>query len=166
MVKTTSTFVPARRASQRSAARDPLAFLQTDDKLAGLLPTAHQIARLQSDCERILPGLLSQCRVMHLREGSLHIAVPNAALATRLKQGLSKLEAGLREKGWSVDAVKLKMQPPTSLPHQGGSQMSAPHLSAQALGSFAELEQALDTGPENDALRAALQALLSRRERS
>lgn len=78
--------------------------------MAGLLPTLEKMAALQADAERLLPGVFTPCRVLQLREGQMHIAVPNAALATRIRQILPKLQAGLREKSWPVDAIRIKVQ--------------------------------------------------------
>ncbi len=156
-------FTPARRPSQQPNTKGALDFLQSNDRLAALLPTLGQLANLQSDCERLLPTLFSNCRVLQLREGALQVAVPNAALATRLKQVLPKLQDGLRQKGWPVEAVKLKVQLMPAVP----ASPQRPHrhkvLSNNAVGAFSELEQTLEDNPRNASLRDALKALLSRR---
>lgn len=156
-------FTPARRPSQQPNTKGALDFLQSNDRLAALLPTLGQLASLQSDCERLLPTLFANCRVLQLREGALQVAVPNAALATRLKQVLPKLQDGLRQKGWPVEAVKLKVQLMPAVP----ASPQRPHrhkvLSNNAVGAFAELEQTLEDNPRNSSLRDALKALLSRR---
>lgn len=156
-------FTPARRPSQQPNTKGALDLLQSNDRLAALLPTLGQLANLQSDCERLLPTLFNNCRVLQLREGALQVAVPNAALATRLKQVLPKLQDGLRQKGWPVEAVKLKVQLMPAVP----ASPQRPHrhkvLSNNAVGAFSELEQTLEDNPRNASLRDALKALLSRR---
>ncbi len=156
-------FIPARRPDQQPKTKGALDFLQSNDRLAALLPTLGQLASLQSDCERILPTLFSNCRVLQLREGSLQVAVPNAALATRLKQVLPKLQDGLRQKGWPVDAVKLKVQLMPAVPQATPRPHRHKVLSRNAAGAFAELEQTLEDNPRNAGLRDALKTLLSRR---
>ena len=115
--------------------------------MAALLPTLGQLAQLQTDCERLLPTLFASCRVLQLREGALQVAVPNAALATRLKQVLPKLQEGLRQKGWPVDAVKLKVQLMPAVPQSPQRQQRHKALSNQAVGAFALSEyQYLEAG--------------------
>ena len=156
-------FTPARRPEQQPNTRGAVDFLQSNDRLAALLPTLSQLASLQSDCERLLPTLFASCRVLQLREGALQVAVPNAALATRLKQVLPKLQEGLRQKGWPVDAVKLKVQLMPAVPASATRPVKHKVLPRNAAGAFAELEQALEDSPRNAGLRDALKALLSRR---
>jgi len=127
--------------------------------MAGLLPTLEKMAALQADAGRILPGVFSTCRVLQLREGQLHIAVPNAALATRIRQMLPKLQAGLREKGWPIDGIRIKVQMMSGedrLPDRPVVQTTMP---TQAVQAFAELAQSLEASP----LRDALQSLVKRR---
>jgi len=127
--------------------------------MAGLLPTLEKIASLQTDAERLLPGVFTACRILQLREGQLHIAVPNAALATRLRQMLPKLQAGLRDKGWSVEGIRVKVQMMSGenrVPERPAAQAILP---SQAVQAFAELAQSLEASP----LRDALQSLVRRR---
>ncbi len=127
--------------------------------MAGLLPTLEKMAALQADAGRILPGVFTTCRVLQLREGQLHIAVPNAALATRIRQMLPKLQAGLREKGWPIDGIRIKVQMMSGedrLPDRPALQTTMP---TQAVQAFAELAQSLEASP----LRDALQSLVKRR---
>ncbi len=156
-------FTPARRPEQRPNTKGALDFLQSNDRLAALLPTLSQLASLQSDCERLLPTLFANCRVLQLREGALQVAVPNAALATRLKQVLPKLQDGLRQKSWPVDAVKLKVQLMPVVPQAPQRPHIHKALSSNAVGAFTELEQTLEDSPRNAGLRDALKALLARR---
>ncbi len=156
-------FTPARRPEQRPTARGALDFLQTNDRLASLLPTLTQIAGLQADCERQLPTLFASCRVLQLREGALQVAVPNAALATRLKQVLPKLQDKLREKGWPVEAIKLKVQLMPAVPQAPQRERVQRVLPKGAVGAFVELEQALEDSPRNASLREALKHLLAQR---
>jgi hypothetical protein len=138
-------------------------FLQAHDRVSGLLPTATRLAQLQTACERLQPTVFASCRVVHVSDGLLQVAVPNAALATRLRQQLPKLAASLREKGWPVEEVRLKVQvmaerlPPPPVPKKR-------ELPSGALQSFAELANSLDTDPRNEGLRDALQSLLQRRQ--
>ena len=76
-------FTPFRRPEARADAREAMDFLQSTEKLGALLPTANRLAHLQQTCEYLQPLVFASCKVVHLDNGQLQIAVPNAALATR-----------------------------------------------------------------------------------
>lgn len=164
MVRHPPNFTPARRPKQQAPAREASEFLQSSDKLSALLPAARRVGQLQADCERLLPTLFAGCRALQLREGQLQVAVPNAALATRLRQLLPKLQAGLREKGWAVDGIKLKVQPMPAEPQRPSRRMASRDLPSSAVSSFADLAASLEQSPRNEALRQALQSLVQRRK--
>lgn len=127
--------------------------------MAALLPALEKMAALQADAVRLLPGHFDTCRVLQLREGQLHIAVPNAALATRLRQMLPKLQDGLRDKGWPVDNIRLKVQMMSGEDRAPARPAAQAVLPSQAVQAFAELAQSLEASP----LRDALQSLVKRR---
>ncbi len=155
-------FTPFRRPESRPDAREAMDFLQATDKLSALLPTASRLAQLQQACERLQPQVFASSKVVHLDNGLLQIAVPNAALATRLRQQLPRLAASLREKGWPVEDIRLKVQVmPERLPAPPAPKKR--ELPNAALASFAALETSLDTDPRNEGLREALRSLLARR---
>ena len=161
MAKNPPNFTPARRPGQAPKTREVFEFLQTSDKLSALLPAARRVGQLQADCEQLLPTLFASCRALQVREGQLQVAVPNAALATRLRQVLPKLQDGLREKGWAIDGIKLKVQPMPAEPQRPVKKLANHELPRNAVNSFAELASTLEDSP----LKIALQALVSRRNR-
>ncbi len=165
MTRKLPNFHPARGPDQRPGARDAVTFLNADDKLAALLPTARKLVSLQRDTEHLMPVAPGQCQVLQLQEGELVLTVPNAALATRMRHALPRLQTGLREKGWPVEAVKLKVQPVPAGPQRAGQQSVGRDLPQNAVHSFAALAQSLDQEPRNEALRQALQTLIARRTR-
>ena len=85
-------------------------FLGAHDKLGALLPAAARMAQLQKECARNLPAMFDACAVVQFASGQLVLAVPNAALAAKLKQQLPKLQESLCRLGWQVNAVRLKVQ--------------------------------------------------------
>jgi hypothetical protein len=103
--------------------------------------------------------VFTTCRILQLREGQLHIAVPNAALATRIRQMLPKLQAGLREKGWPVDGIRIKVQMMSGEDRVPDRPVTQAALPTHAVQAFAELAQSLEASP----LRDALQSLVKRR---
>ena len=91
--------------------------------------------------------------------------MPNAALATRLRQVLPKLQQGLREQGWPVEGIRLKVQLLPSEPERPARKVEARDLPRTAMDSFAQLADTLGNDPRNTALQQALQALVRRRNR-
>jgi hypothetical protein len=160
MAKHPPNFTPARRPGQAPKTREVFEFLQSSDKLSALLPAAQRVGQLQADCEQLLPTLFANCRALQIHENQLQVAVPNAALATRLRHVLPKLQEGLREKGWALDGIKLKVQPMSADAQRPQRQQEIHELPRNAVNSFAELATAMDQGP----LRDALMALVSRRK--
>ena len=135
-------------------------FLRANDKLAALLPAVTRIASLQKDCVSILPALFETCSVMHFEAGQLVLATPNAAVATKVKQQLPKLQDNLLKRGWQVNAIRLKVQlRKVALKPQYQKQLALP---GQAVSAFAELRDSLENSPQNAALKAALNAMIKR----
>ncbi len=161
MAKNPPNFTPARRPGPRPGAKEAFEFLQSSDKLAGLLPAARRVGQLQADCERLLPTLFANCRAMQIREGQLQVAVPNAALATRLRQMLPKLQEGLREKGWPLEGIRLKVQLMPAEPQRPVHKPVTHDLPRDAVSSFAALAASLEDSP----LKDALHSLVTRRQR-
>ncbi|HEX7634633.1 MAG TPA: DciA family protein [Noviherbaspirillum sp.] len=135
-------------------------FLHANDKLAALLPAVTRIAALQKDCASILPALFETCSVMHFEAGQLVLATPNAAVATKLKQQLPKLQDNLLKRGWQVNVIRLKVQlRKVALKPQYQKQLELPK---QAMSALAELRDSLENSPQNAALKTALSAMLKR----
>jgi hypothetical protein len=152
---------PGGRSSKGTASTRGVAeYLRIHDKMASLLPAVQRLAELQKDCSAILPALFEVCSVLHFDAGQLSVATPNAAVASKLKQQLPKLQDGLLKRGWQVNAIRLKVQvgkiaEKTRLPKQ----ISLP---PQALSAIAELKESLEDTPHNKALKTALEAMLRR----
>lgn len=155
-----SVFPGGRSARNKSSARGVADYLRIHDKMASLLPAVQRLAELQKDCSAILPALFDVCSVLHFDSSQLSVATPNAALASKLKQQLPKLQEGLSKRGWQVNSIRLKVQvgkiAERAIPKK---QIVLP---SQALSAIAELRESLEDAPRNDALKAALDAMLRR----
>lgn len=132
------------------------------DKMATLLPAITRLAALQKECSAILPALFDACSVMQFDAGQLTVGTPNAALATKLKQQLPKLQDGLVQRGWQVSAIRIKVQ--VSKIVVKTSKVKDLPLPKQAKSAFATLTNTLEDSPGNQALKNALRALLKRHE--
>lgn len=151
-----------KRGKKPAEASGIASYLRNNDKIAPLLPTIKRNASLQKDCGSILSPTFNSCGVLQLTEGQLTLATPNAALASKLKQQLPKLQANLQERGWQINAIRIKVQATRTV--EKPSPVKQLVLSNPALRAFGELESALEQTPQNQDLRAALQRLIKRRE--
>ena len=150
---------PSRGGGVRTA-QGVTDFLQTHDKLGTLLPTLERLGALEKACATALPAIFETCSVLNLEAGQLVLAAPNAALASKLKQQLPKLQSFLQQHGWQVNAIRIKVQVGKTLEKSITSKQIA--LSNRALTAFAALEDALEPSNRNASLKAALQTMLSR----
>jgi len=162
MASRSSSFTPKKPGTSKAKdAKDVVVFLRSHAGLATLLPAAARLVALQKDCAAILPSQFAWCRPLAFENGQLTLAIPNAALAAKLKQQLPKLQDNLLKRGWQVIAIRLKVQvvaevaKPERIPHPG--------LSANAIAAFAQLEKTLEKTPQNSTLNEALKNLLEKR---
>jgi len=146
-----------RPVSVTSGASD---FLRANDKIAPLLPAIQRNLALQRDCEAILSSLFELCEVMQLADGQLVLGAANAAIATKLKQQCPKLQLQLQQRGWQINAIRIKVQVKRviekPLPIK---QLSIPKTALEALSA---LEKNIEKTAQNADLRAALSRLLTR----
>lgn len=133
-------------------------FLQTE--LAHLWPAIANITALQKVCVTTLPQLFLYCSVLHLETQKLVIAAPNAALASKLKQQLPKLQAALQKAGWQIEAIRIKVQASPIFSEEPPQKKC--QLSESALNAFGALEKNLANERGNNGLLEALRTLLTR----
>ncbi|TCS36917.1 uncharacterized protein DUF721 [Paucimonas lemoignei] len=163
MASSSSFPYPPKRPGSGSfnrTARGITDILQGHDKLGMLLPAVARMNALTHACSAALPGLLDTCSVMNFEAGQLVLSAPNAALASKLKQQLPKLQKALQTQGWQVNAIRIKVQ--VSKFQDKSSTSKQISLSNRALAAFAALEENLDSSGRNSGLKAALQTMLNR----
>lgn len=156
-----SSFIPYQQSNpHRRTAKDAVDFLRVHDRMAAIMPTVTRLAALQKDCATILPAMFQSCVVLNLDAELLVLAVPNAAVASKLKQQLPKLQDNLLKRGWQVNSIRLKVQViPEMSKMERPKQLSLP---SRAISALADLENTLENSPANSALKAALGAMLER----
>jgi hypothetical protein len=135
-------------------------FLRAHDNMATLLPAIMRIAEVQKECAVILPAMFDACSVLQFEPGRLVLATPNAAVASKLKQQLPKLQDGLLKRGWQVNAIRIKVQ--VSKLAEKTIPVKQLVLPTPAISALASLKDALDNSPQNEALKAALNTMLKR----
>jgi hypothetical protein len=154
-------FQPAAKPSRSAIqARGVTEFLRVNDKMSSLMPTVARMAALQKDCAELLPAALVSCSILQFESGQLVLSVSSSALASKLKQQLPKLQDGLLQRGWQVNAIRLKLRPKTVPEAAGRAKELA--LPERAVSALADLNGRLEDSPRNEALKAAISALLSR----
>jgi len=156
-----SSFPPHQQGTRRTpAAKGAADFLRAHDKMASILPTVTRMAALQKDCSATLPAMFEACSILMFDAGQLVLSTPSAALAAKLKQQLPKLQDSLLKRGWQVSAIRLKVQVTKNLVKSVPSkQLSLP---VRAVSALAELGNTLENSPRNEALKAALSAMVER----
>ncbi|MEC4719196.1 DciA family protein [Noviherbaspirillum sp. CPCC 100848] len=157
------SFQPGTRTTRGSAKRTAQGvtdYLRADDKMAALLPAVKRMAALQQDCRAVLPAVFDVCSVVQFDAGQLVFSIPNAALAARLKQQLPKLQEALLQRGWQVSAIRLKVQLRKLV--ERPRPVKQLKLPSQALSALASLRESLEDSPQNEALKAALEAMVKR----
>ena len=163
-MKYPSTFTPYRRgpsnAQMMRKPKDATDFLRSDNAMAALMPALTRMAALQKSCAAILPAIFKSCDVMNFDVGQLVLSVPNAALATKLKQQLPKLQENLLKAGWQVNAIRIKVQ--VSKNYVVPVIRREVILSDKAVSAFANLNATLEDSPRNQALKEALERMMRR----
>lgn len=156
-----STFRPYQQTSSSPRPTQGAAdFLRAHDKMAALLPSITRMVALQKACAVALPAMFAACTVSQFDASQLVLSVPNAALASKLRQQLPKLQEQLLVQGWQVNSIRLKVQVVQTMPR--ATPVAPPLLPPIATTAFAQLEQALPDSPRNQALKAAIAAMVRR----
>lgn len=159
-----STRAGGKTASSVTAVTGVTDYLRANDRMAALLPAVARLVALQKECEAILPALFDVCTAMQFEAGQLVLAAPNAALATKLRQQLPKLQENLLKRGWQVSAIRIKVQVGKVLEKKPQTKQIA--LPAKALSALAELENTLEDSPQNQKLKAAIGAMVRRHRKA
>ncbi len=139
-------------------------FLRANDRMASLLPAAARMAALQKECAALLPATFDACAVLRFESGQLVLAVPNAALAAKLKQQLPKLQDALLKRGFQVSSIRLRLQPGNIVTNVTKSKQLL--LPNQAISALADLNASLEDSPRNEALKTAIMTMLHRHRRN
>ncbi len=151
-------FTKARKNSQSVEVNSLLR-----SQIAHLWPTITNITALQKECVSALPQLFLYCQVLQLDDGQLALAAPNAALASKLKQQLPKLQLCLQKAGWQINVIRIKVQVNQALHNEPAEKQCL--FTDSALNAFSTLEKNLTGSRHNDELLGALRNLLNRHKK-
>ncbi|MGW8390765.1 DciA family protein [Pseudoduganella sp. HUAS MS19] len=148
--------------NRKHAPQEATNFLQGNATLAKLLPAVQRMANLQRDCYEVLPSAFKSCEVFAFDGGDLTLAVPNTAVAAKLKQQVPKMQETLNGKGWQINNIRFRVQMPKGIAHVGPSGEGL-KLPDTAVDSFDELSQKLEPTTANEPLIEAMRRLVARR---
>ncbi|AMP01790.1 hypothetical protein CAter282_4022 [Collimonas arenae] len=128
--------------------------------MAALLPAVTRMAALQKQCAAELPSMFSACEVLQFEAGQLVLSAPNAALATKLKQQLPRLQSQLQSGHWQINAIRIKVQVSQNLNKPAPAKQL--HFPSKAVSAFSSLMEELGQSSGNDALKNAIAAMVQR----
>ncbi|MBC7489909.1 MAG: hypothetical protein H7240_08085 [Glaciimonas sp.] len=157
-----SSFAQATTSAKfsKGVARDACDFLRGNNKMAALLPTLTRMAAIRKQCAIGLPSMFTACEVLRFEGEQLVLSAPNAALATKLKQQLPKLQNYLLAENWQITGIRIKVQVSQNLKKVALVKQFG--LTPHAVSAFVYLAGSLDSSPRNEALKEALAAMVRR----
>ena len=147
---------------RKHAPQEATDFLRGNSRLAALLPAVQRMANLQRDCAEALPSAFKSCEIFAFDGHELTLAVPNTALAAKLKQQVMTLQDALNGKGWRISNIRFRVQMPKGIApvRPSGEGLKLPET---AVESFDQLSQQLEPTPANEPLIEAMKRLVARR---
>jgi hypothetical protein len=136
-----------------------LGWLGNDTLGAGVLETVKRHLQIERVMATVLPGGMGAvCRVTRLDGPRLHVAVPSAAHAAKLRQLAPSISQTLTQRGWNVNEIEVKVQ--ASVREIGKKQPRPPKeavpLGDTALEAFRHLQENVRPGPLADAIARLL----------
>lgn len=148
-----------RSSSSRRVENTALGWLGHDMRGAGVLATARKHLQIQYAVAAVLPAPLGAvCQVGKLENQCLHLVVPSAAHAAKMRQLAPRIARSLADQGWNLNEIAIKVQ--AGLPKPGARQPRPPKeaqpLGDKALGAFETLHDNLRPGPLADAIAKLL----------
>lgn len=140
--------------------KDVITFLSLNDTMVSLFSGITKIKTLQEICNKALPIMFKSCKVINFISGELILSIPNAALCSKLKQYLPKLQKFLLHNGWKINFIRIKIQPIENYFSPTYHELSLPTL---AILAFSKLNDRLEDIPSNKALKTALINIIRQR---
>lgn len=136
-----------------------MGWLGNDTRGAGVLATARVHLQIQQAVAAVLPpGLGAVCVVAKLESQRLHLAVPAAAHAAKLRQMAPRIAQALNAQGWNLNEISVRIQAGMPRPGQRAPRppKEAVPLGEVALKAFEDLHDQLRPGPLADAVNRLL----------
>jgi hypothetical protein len=148
-----SRYPPNSRPPPRYDPRKPQPLVEVlgrSDAFLALRAGVEQVAALQRDLAELLPDYLgSNVEPGFIKDGVLALFAGHNALAARLRHIEPRLLADLQQRGWPVDALKIRVRP------QAMKETVAPkqaRMSAAGADALQTLAETLEPSPLQEAL--------------
>ncbi|WP_250484161.1 DUF721 domain-containing protein [Caballeronia sp. GaOx3] len=124
--------------------------LDRTDAFRALRAGVEQVAALQRDLSSLLPDYLaSNVEPGFIKDGVLALFAAHNALAARLRHLEPRLLSDLQQRGWAVNALKIRVRPQSMKEPVPPKQARMSQAGASALQ---ELAEALEPSPLQEAL--------------
>ena len=154
------------KSGRRRDTATAMDFLRRHEGAAAMLPTAERLVRLRQDLLALMPApLRNVCDVSNFDDDTVHLRVFSASAAAKLRQTLPRLRDGLLDRGWKVNAIRVRVQPRIS--DAESITWKAPQgadMAAAGIAAFAALDRHLEA--DESPLKAAVARLLTRRQQT
>lgn len=126
-----------------------------------LLEMAHYYQLVQSHLQELIQAPMNaHCHVTKYQEGQLHLAVPSAAFAAKLRQMAPSLAQTMSNRGYPIRTLKIKVIAGLARPNiPEVNQATQNNSPAAAQAALQKLYKELAPGP----LREAIQTILIKR---
>ena len=113
--------------------------LARTDAFASLRAGVEQIAALERDLAQLLPDYLaSSVEPGFIKEGVLALFAAHNALAARFRHLEPRLLADLQQRGWAVEALRIRVRPQPAEPPPPIKEARMTVLGAQSLQALSE----------------------------
>ncbi|GJH21343.1 DUF721 domain-containing protein [Caballeronia novacaledonica] len=124
--------------------------LDRTDAFRALRAGVEQVAALQRDLSSLLPDYLaSNVEPGFIKDGVLALFAAHNALAARLRHLEPRLLSDLQQRGWAVNALKIRVRPQSMKEPVPPKQA---RMSAAGASALQELAEALEPSPLQEAL--------------
>ncbi|BBO59094.1 DUF721 domain-containing protein [Mycoavidus sp. B2-EB] len=138
------------KSSRPPNASSVVKLLERNETFAQLRAGIKQIAALEHDLASVLPDYLApNISVGPIKNGTLSLLTAHNALAARLRHLEPRLLQTLQERGWLVDAIKIRVQSPHTKPIFTAKEA---HLSKTGLTCLQDLHQKISPSPLQTAI--------------
>jgi hypothetical protein len=124
--------------------------LDRTDAFRALRAGVEQVAALQRDLATLLPDYLaSNVEPGFIKDGVLALFAGHNALAARLRHIEPRLLSDLQQRGWAVEALKVRVRPQ---PMKEAAPVKQARMSPAGASALSELARTLEPSPLQEAL--------------
>lgn len=147
----------ATRHRSRSIGVPVLDWLGHHPQGAQLMQTARELLAIQQSLATHLPPALQrQAKVARIDGQAITVMVPGPAHAARLRQMTSQAASHLRDAGWAIDTIVVRIDASMGRNVTQKPLRETPPMNTQALQAFEALSHSLAPSPLADAVSRLL----------